>query len=96
MEAALRTFFTSPRFAVVGASSDPTKYGHKGTRDHSLRSLEPLPQLMPMMLTVMLSVRLVSQPRIARRSYQSAGFRNHDKPKENLHHRLSVEANRPR
>ena len=30
MEAALRTFFTSPRFAVAGASSDPSKYGHKG------------------------------------------------------------------
>jgi hypothetical protein len=30
MEAALKTFFTSSRFAVVGASSDPTKFGHKG------------------------------------------------------------------
>jgi hypothetical protein len=30
MEAALRTFFSSPRFAVAGASSDPSKYGHKG------------------------------------------------------------------
>jgi predicted CoA-binding protein len=29
MEAALRTFFSSPRFAVAGASSDPAKYGHK-------------------------------------------------------------------
>ncbi|KAF1980135.1 NAD(P)-binding protein [Bimuria novae-zelandiae CBS 107.79] len=29
MEAALRTFFSSPRFAVAGASSDPSKYGHK-------------------------------------------------------------------
>ncbi|KAK8159739.1 CoA binding domain-containing protein [Phyllosticta citrichinensis] len=26
---ALKTFFTSPRFAVAGASSDPTKFGHK-------------------------------------------------------------------
>jgi hypothetical protein len=31
MEAALKTFFASPRFAVAGASSDPSKYGHKGT-----------------------------------------------------------------
>jgi predicted CoA-binding protein len=31
MEAALKTFFSSPRFAVAGASSDPTKYGHIGT-----------------------------------------------------------------
>jgi hypothetical protein len=30
MEAALKTFFTSSRFAVVGASSDPSKFGHKG------------------------------------------------------------------
>ncbi|EOA83810.1 uncharacterized protein SETTUDRAFT_164229 [Exserohilum turcica Et28A] len=29
MEAALKTFFSSPRFAVAGASSDPRKYGHK-------------------------------------------------------------------
>jgi acyl-CoA synthetase (NDP forming) len=29
MEAALKTFFSSPRFAVAGASSDPAKYGHK-------------------------------------------------------------------
>ncbi|KAK7539680.1 CoA binding domain-containing protein [Phyllosticta citribraziliensis] len=26
---ALKTFFASPRFAVAGASSDPTKFGHK-------------------------------------------------------------------
>jgi predicted CoA-binding protein len=30
MEAAVKTFFSSPRFAVVGASSDPAKFGHKG------------------------------------------------------------------
>lgn len=30
MEAAVRTFFSSPRFAVAGASSDPAKFGHKG------------------------------------------------------------------
>ncbi|KAF2188716.1 NAD(P)-binding protein [Zopfia rhizophila CBS 207.26] len=29
MDAALKTFFSSPRFAVAGASSDPAKYGHK-------------------------------------------------------------------
>ena len=29
MEVALKTFFSSPRFAVAGASSDPSKYGHK-------------------------------------------------------------------
>ncbi|TAQ86408.1 hypothetical protein B7494_g5259 [Chlorociboria aeruginascens] len=28
-EAAARAFFTAPYFAVVGASSDPTKFGHK-------------------------------------------------------------------
>lgn len=30
MEKSLKTFFSSPQFAVVGASSDPTKFGHKG------------------------------------------------------------------
>jgi hypothetical protein len=30
MEAAVKTFFSSPHFAVVGASSDPAKFGHKG------------------------------------------------------------------
>ncbi|KAF1813326.1 NAD(P)-binding protein [Eremomyces bilateralis CBS 781.70] len=29
MEAALKTFFSSARFAVAGASSDTSKYGHK-------------------------------------------------------------------
>ncbi|KAF3037637.1 hypothetical protein E8E12_004924 [Didymella heteroderae] len=29
MEAALKTFFSSPRFAVAGASSDPSKFGHR-------------------------------------------------------------------
>ncbi|KAF1926374.1 NAD(P)-binding protein [Didymella exigua CBS 183.55] len=29
MEAALITFFLSPRFAVAGASSDPSKFGHR-------------------------------------------------------------------
>lgn len=28
-EAAARTFFSSPYFAVVGASTDPSKFGHK-------------------------------------------------------------------
>jgi predicted CoA-binding protein len=28
-EAAARTFFSSPYFAVVGASADPAKFGHK-------------------------------------------------------------------
>ncbi|PMD20143.1 NAD(P)-binding protein [Hyaloscypha hepaticicola] len=28
-EAAARAFFTAPYFAVVGASSDPSKFGHK-------------------------------------------------------------------
>lgn len=26
-----KAFMSSPHFAVVGASSDPTKFGHKGT-----------------------------------------------------------------
>jgi len=29
MEASLKTFFSTPRFAVVGASSDPAKFGNK-------------------------------------------------------------------
>jgi len=29
MEAAAKTFFSSPRFAVAGASQDPTKFGHR-------------------------------------------------------------------
>ncbi|GAB7348322.1 hypothetical protein MBLNU459_g6298t2 [Dothideomycetes sp. NU459] len=31
MNAAAKTFFSSPRFAVAGASSDPSKFGHKIT-----------------------------------------------------------------
>jgi hypothetical protein len=36
MEAALKLFFSSPRFAVAGASSDPSKYGHKSTLTSTL------------------------------------------------------------
>lgn len=31
MEAAAKTFFASPRFAVAGASQDTQKFGYKGT-----------------------------------------------------------------
>lgn len=31
-EAAARKFFSAPFFAVVGASSNPAKFGHKGAR----------------------------------------------------------------
>jgi hypothetical protein len=34
-EAAARKFFAAPQFAVVGASSNPAKYGHKGSFDTS-------------------------------------------------------------
>jgi hypothetical protein len=39
MEVALKTFFSSPRFAVAGASSDPSKYGHK-----SMQTFKAKPQ----------------------------------------------------
>lgn len=29
MQAAAKQFFTSPRYAVAGASSDPAKFGNK-------------------------------------------------------------------
>ena len=29
MEAAVKRFFSSPRFAVAGASTDPGKFGYK-------------------------------------------------------------------
>jgi hypothetical protein len=34
-EASARIFFSSPRFAVVGASSNPAKFGHKSKSDPS-------------------------------------------------------------
>ncbi|KAF2098774.1 NAD(P)-binding protein [Rhizodiscina lignyota] len=43
MEAALRTFFSSPRFAVAGASSDPSKFGHKVFAWYLLHSLPATP-----------------------------------------------------
>jgi hypothetical protein len=30
MNAAVKNFLASPRFAVAGASSDPSKFGHRG------------------------------------------------------------------
>lgn len=40
MNAAAKLFFSCPRFAVAGASSDPSKFGHKST----LPSASPLSQ----------------------------------------------------
>jgi predicted CoA-binding protein len=42
-EAAARAFFTAPYFAVVGASSDPSKFGHKSTSSSPVHSLSPSP-----------------------------------------------------
>lgn len=33
MEAAVKLFFSSPRFAVAGASTDASKFGYKSTKD---------------------------------------------------------------
>lgn len=38
MEAATGNFFASPHFAVAGASSDVSKYGHK-SRDSDIHKL---------------------------------------------------------
>lgn len=43
MEAALKTFFSSPSFAVAGASSDPAKFGHKIYAWYLLHSLPATP-----------------------------------------------------
>ncbi|KAF8543807.1 hypothetical protein BDD12DRAFT_801760 [Trichophaea hybrida] len=43
MEATIRTFFRSPYYAVVGASTDPSKFGHKVPTIPSIRAL-PKPQ----------------------------------------------------
>ncbi|KAF2230608.1 NAD(P)-binding protein [Viridothelium virens] len=43
MEAAVRTFFSCPRFAVAGASSDPRKFGHKIFAWYLLHSLPATP-----------------------------------------------------
>lgn len=44
-EAAARKFFTAPFFAVVGASSNPAKFGHQGTlRSHFAQSRPAVPQ----------------------------------------------------
>ncbi|KAK3081480.1 hypothetical protein LTS18_006299 [Coniosporium uncinatum] len=43
MEQALKTFFSSPRFAVAGASSDPSKFGHKVLAWYLQHSLPVVP-----------------------------------------------------
>ncbi|KAI9851082.1 MAG: hypothetical protein M1838_004514 [Thelocarpon superellum] len=48
MEAAVKTFFSQPRFAVVGASNDPSKYGFKA---HSL----PVTPINPRALSITVS-----------------------------------------
>ncbi|KAK3987190.1 CoA binding domain-containing protein [Cladorrhinum sp. PSN332] len=42
-DATLRTFFQSPKFAVVGASTNPDKYGYKVFRWYILHSLPVTP-----------------------------------------------------
>ncbi|KAH6685929.1 CoA binding domain-containing protein [Plectosphaerella plurivora] len=42
-EASARIFFSSPRFAVVGASSNPAKFGHKIFAWYAARSLPATP-----------------------------------------------------
>lgn len=40
MTSAAKNFLGSPRFAVAGASSDPSKFGHRGVLTHpTLRGL---------------------------------------------------------
>jgi hypothetical protein len=46
-EAAARAFFSSPQFAVVGACSDPNKFGHKSTSSQSSPPSPPSPTLRP-------------------------------------------------
>jgi predicted CoA-binding protein len=48
-ESTARAFFTAPHFAVVGASSDPSKFGHKST---SLFPLFPSPPFLTNKQTV--------------------------------------------
>ncbi|KAI7282926.1 hypothetical protein KC345_g3220 [Hortaea werneckii] len=43
MQAAARTFFSSPTFAVAGASSNTAKFGHKIFAWYLLRSLPAIP-----------------------------------------------------
>ncbi|KAI9865088.1 MAG: hypothetical protein M1813_002406 [Trichoglossum hirsutum] len=55
MNAAVKTFFSSPRFAVVGASQNPTKFGHKVFAwylDHSL----PVTPINPSTASITISV----------------------------------------
>ena len=43
MEAAAKRFFTSPKFAVAGASQDPAKFGYKLLNWYASRSLPVTP-----------------------------------------------------
>ncbi|KAI9709877.1 MAG: hypothetical protein M1812_007585 [Candelaria pacifica] len=43
METAIKLFFTSPQFAVIGASQDATKYGYKVFAWYHLHSLPVTP-----------------------------------------------------
>ncbi|RDA87408.1 hypothetical protein CP532_6979 [Ophiocordyceps camponoti-leonardi (nom. inval.)] len=44
-QATARNFFASPAFAVVGASSNPAKFGHKGKRSSGSELYTPPPAL---------------------------------------------------
>ena len=62
-EATARAFFSQPYFAVVGASNDPAKFGHKSR--YNL-----FPQLL-LELTPFLSIRMVYTSFSSSNTYQS-------------------------
>lgn len=68
MEAALKTFFSSPRFAVAGASSDPRKYGHKSMLNPNhfflFLSLSNNPCMLVHSITILLGTKKKQKQRI--------------------------------
>ena len=85
MEAALKLFFSSPRFAVAGASSDPNKFGHRSTLDN-LNYILTTTNLIIHSCTYMLSIRLVS-PALPSRYTSKPTLPQHHRAKSTTHHR---------
>ncbi|KAI5850056.1 CoA binding domain-containing protein [Tricharina praecox] len=63
MESQIRTFFRSPLYAVVGASTDPSKYGHKVFAWYLSRSLPATPINPSAKTTAVLSIPTVRNVR---------------------------------
>lgn len=97
-ESTARAFFSTPHFAVVGASSDPSKFGHKSISAPFSLNRHPhlsLPFRLPTNSPSLPSLRLVHSPLPPRNAHQPH-LHQHNRQLQSLPRRtLALPAPRP-